>query len=284
MSPITVPQEYQKAPDPLKYSDVIQLPFTAPIISWRNGNPAYKPEDGALFFGGWECSADRLDAAYTGDGYPPLSMFGTSRTVVSHERVTYTAYFARFVYALPIITRHRWEFDKRKPDDKGYGHDQILVYLADRGKDKLVPWGPAILSATSHSARLLQVAFKEFEKGTAEARKEFAGNAKPWFFYHKLGTFEKEPVEEIVGKEQKSSITPCHCQLPKDKLTEQYLTALYPGDDILAICVDLRNQAKEWLEAWKSTDQSKKPEQGDSNPEWPEGDEPPFEDTSGLPF
>jgi hypothetical protein len=292
MSPIiNVPDEYNKTPDPTQYGDTIQLPFTAPLISWRNGNVAYKPEDGALYYGGWECSADRLEIAYTQDGYQPLVAFGTARSITSREGHVYQAYVARSLAVLPIATRRMWVVDEHKPGDKGRGWDQILVYLADRTeKDKksvLIPWGPAVLSAKGLSAKNLQDAFKVFAKETAAARKEFAGNAKPWLFYHVLGTFANEPEIERVGpKGQQSPITPCRCGLPvAAKINEAFLTFRYPGDEILAICSDLRTQAQEWLSAWKS-DRSTKPSDptglaNDQEPEMPE--EPPF-DTDNFPF
>ena len=47
-----------------------------------------------------------------------------------------------------------------------------------------------------------------------------------------------------------SAITPIGAYLPND-MTEETMESLFVGNDTAKMMVDLKDQAKEWIEAWK---------------------------------
>jgi hypothetical protein len=70
-----------------------------------------------------------------------------------------------------------------------------------------------------------------------------------WCFYLSLGTIRSEIKIKSVGKGSTSNITPIEAYLP-DQVSAELLEKLYVGKQIYADMVAIKEDAKEWLEAW----------------------------------
>lgn len=238
----------------------IKLPFGAPIIWWKNANAELSDTDeikDARRFGGWGISKEDIDEQR--ESLPPelpanWRLFETLRNA---EGGTYSAYLTRSVWAAPIDRRYNWFTNA---EGKSSSKVNYLVYLATMTKDgdktRLMPWGPAVLSAGSYSGKALDDAFAEFKKLTSTLRGEDPVN----LFYHPLGTFGDAPKNEgRTGKSGKTStITPCQLYKPQGGIVTSTLDDWFVGDETAAEMGLLRSQAREWLEEWnkKQTSQA----------------------------
>lgn len=227
----------------------VKLPFAAPNIWWKNGNPDLSDTDeikDARRFGGWGVSKEDVDEQR--QALPPElpANWKYFESLKNSEGGSYSAYLARSVWVAPIDRRFNW-FTNR---DTGKSSSKVnyLVYLAVRNESKLLPWGPAILSAGSYSGKALDESFSEFKKVTASLRGDDPVN----LFYHPLGTFSNEPkFDKRTGKGgQSSSITPCQLWKPEGGIVAATLDDWFVGDEIAAEMGLLRVQAHEWLEEW----------------------------------
>lgn len=246
-----------------KTSTKIVLPFATLPIWWKNGAPAYKPTGGALYFGGWGSTAIDAENTLAEMQIDAMPLGFERQDVTSDTGKDYTAYFNRYVIAAVIARRQRWIEDPET--HRKSSKINVLVYLAshDRKEKKYDSWGFGVLSASSWSGVALAAAITEFDRATAASRKEFFSDAAfknglPYnYFFAPLGTFQKDPVKELKGKQgSQSPITPCQTLLP-EKITEKNLTDWYVGDDLAAIMYDALLNAKEWLDDWKRPENSR---------------------------
>lgn len=247
-----LPQEFVDAVSGALSGDRIELPFTAPYFWWQNGKPAYKAAGNSAYFGGWASSSDEFDAAMQQAG---IENPGFKRlTMANNEGKEYDIYAARSLAVAVIAKRNRWVVDE--VTGKGRGHTQILCYSAvvtktDKGAT-YAPWSPIVISGKGLAAKAIETALTDFDRLTGAARRQYAKNLPAWFFWANVGTFGDKPIQKMVGTGQQSPITPASVYLP-ETITADHLKAWYVGSDIAAVMVDLKAQAKEWLDAWRET-------------------------------
>jgi hypothetical protein len=270
MLPITLDTDLSKKLDQgMRAGENIELPFPVVYIWTMNGQPSYKSQGGALYYGGWACKAEDLQAIVESQGVTIPSNW-KQVTISSRDGGEFEAYTTRSVIVAPIGKRESWLFDgKRMPSyvEGGRRHLQVLAYMAElQGTNggnggaragQLIPWGPVVLTAKGYQARNLLDAFARWDKATAQMRWKFAPGVPAWCFYLTLGTFGKDRQATNVGKPgAQSPITPISVFLP-DNLNEggkfaDELSRLFVGQEIAAVMSDLQDQAYEWLNAWKA--------------------------------
>lgn len=246
----------------------VQLPFVAPLLWWKNGETALTKTaeiTDARRFGGWGVSEEEIVNA--GMELPNnWNMFELSGS----KGNDYNAYLARFVYVAPIDRRFAWF---QKPETGSWVSKlNILAYMGEMtAEKKMIPWGPVVLSAKGYSGQHIDNAFKKFMTETAKLRDGDPSN----YFYHPIGTFAKEPIfEKVTGKGGSSSpITPCQLFVPNGGYTVEDMDRYFVGDEIAAVMVDLRDQAREWLSDWN---RKKEQTEADEVAPLPNDDEFPF--------
>lgn len=236
--------------DPFE-TEAIRLPFPIVYAWWSNGSAREIKAKDARYFGGWSIDAPKLDEHLASTGLPDLTGF-TPADMVSRDGKAFTSYISRALYVVPIASRKRW---KKNDTGTNRSHLQVLCYAANLNREKKLfeAWGPIVLSAGGFAAQYLQDAFAKWQAETFKARKEFAKGLPSWFFYAAIGTFGAEPKTKEVGGAQKSTITPAQVHIP-DKIDKESLLKWYIGENVAAVRVDLKEQAKEWLGAWKTDD------------------------------
>ena len=224
----------------------VQLPFAAPELWWKNGEPAIagmKEITDARRFGGWGISKSELDNL-TGP-IPPLPEKWQLFELTNAKGKTYEAYLTRSAWVAPIARRHAW-FNY---EGKNQSRVNYLCYLGVMGADKkLLPWGAVVISSKSFDGVNLDNLFKDFASKTSNLR----GNTMPNYFYTPLGTFRPEPLFEVrKGKGgSESSVTPCQLFENKDGYTIDSLKSVFVGTLIATEMVSLKKQATEWLDEW----------------------------------
>jgi len=273
--------------DGMTSGETLDLPFPVIYVWAMNGQPSYKSQGGALYYGGWACKADDLDALKeSGAGISDPA--GWKRTTsASREGDEFEIYGTRHVIVAPIGKRQSWLLDGRRHGeyiDGARRHVQALCYMAERIEEgKIVhylPWGPVVLTAKGYQARHLLDAFTKWDKATAGLRRQIAPGVPAWCFYLALGTFGKERAAVNVGKPgAQSPITPITAWIP-DGINETILAQLFVGQAVAEKMADLQDQASEWLAAWQpgALEQSSESEvYGNGQPpapdNWGSGDE-----------
>jgi hypothetical protein len=235
----------------------IKLPFPAPILWWKNGNPELADTEeitDARRFGGWGISKEDVDEQLPNTVLPANWKY--FEALRNNEGKTYSAFLARSAWVAPIDRRYTWVTFEGKSSSKV----NYLCYLAVRGKDKneLMPWGAVVLTASSYSGKALDDAMAKFKSETATLRGDDPVN----LFYIPLGTFGNTPkIEKRTGKGGKSSpIFPCQLWTPDSGFASTTLDEWFVGDEIAAEMGLLRIQAKDWLTEWNDKKQEAKPE------------------------
>lgn len=261
MDPIQLDQDLARRLDQgMRSGEVIELPFPV-IYTWAlTGQANFKnmyQVAPALYYGGWACKKDDMDAVCDSSGLKPPAGWAEA-TIPTRDGKEFEAFTARSVIIAPFGKRLSWigHDGKRSPDyiEGGRRHVQVLAYLAEKqgenGSGKYVPWGPVVLTAKGYQARNLMDAFSKWDKASAPTRRKIAPGVPAWCFYLALGTFGKERKAENVGKPgAQSPITPIAAYIP-EQLTEEQIARLFVGDTVAAIMADLQEQAQEWLSAW----------------------------------
>jgi hypothetical protein len=245
-----------KLQDAMRSGEGVQLPFPVVYFWAINGQASYKSQGGALYFGGFACKQEEMDAMVN-QAFAALPAGLKQATIASRDGGEYEAYVTRLLAAAPIGFREAWIADgKRLPHyvDGGRQHIQILAYMAEMPSQeggKLTPWGPVVLSAKGYQAKALMTAFRTWDKESKQARAEHAPGIPAWAFYTQVGTFEKERKVENVGRPgAQSPITPVRAYIPQE-ITEAHMQHLFLGAETVKDMLRLREEAAEWLEAWK---------------------------------
>lgn len=223
----------------------IRLPFAAPVVWWKNGDKKMKPLGGVEYFGGWAINAEELDSLQV------ASPEGFAEATWTGDENDYDVFAGRFIGFAPIVKRFRWNVSDT---GKGSGHVQILGVAAtwDAEAKQFLSYGPVVISGKGFTSKYIQEALKEFERVTASARKEHASNLPANFFYAPLGSFGTEPNVVMVGKgENQSPITPPTLK-PVEAYTPAVFQAFYLGADTIKMAIEWKEQAAEWVAAWKS--------------------------------
>ena len=228
--------------------DGVRLPFKAPFVWWKNGEKREQRGGGVPYFGGWAITADELVTIELAapEGFKLDTWVG--------DNGEYEVWASRTVGIAPIAKRTKWVLN-----DKGDGRSKlhILAILGswDADAKQYLAYGPAVISASGMATKYLMQALKKFEADTAAARKQYAGNLPASLFYAPVGTFG-DAVFEMVGKENKSAITPPALG-PIGDVTPQLLQALYIGANSANEAADYKQQAQEWLAAWPKSGKGK---------------------------
>lgn len=281
-----IPEEFTDALNQgLKNENGIQLPFTAPLLWWGNGNAQSKAlakTCPALYFGGWLVEESHMDEAANGNGGLPAGFIQTE--FVTRKGDSVPVYSARAIVMAPLAYRVAWV---PKRDNGGFGvrytsyqqgtsmHVQMLALLSTTTPEKTYrPWGPVILSAKAYQAGYLLDTVKIWQKLVLPVLKKIGSKTPASAFWMGIGTFG-EFNQKMVGKVEQSPITPIQLFQPPT-VDINLLKKIFVGVDTVASMTDYIAQAAEWLQAWKTPQASPAP----SEPEWPV-DELPGED---IPF
>jgi len=251
-----LPQEFSDAMKDSMQGERVELPFTAPIVWWLNGKAHYKALGGAAYFGGWASNVDDLEQAASEMGVEIPPDF-KQVTLSNNEGKEYEASTSRAIAVAVIAKRQQWVVDDTT--GKGRGHTNILAYMAEKKDNKLIPWGPVVISGKGLSGRFITDALAEWDKASRAARHQHANGLPPWFFFVPIGTFGDKPVTRMVGKIQQSPVTPCALYQPQGGINEKVLQNWFVGEEIAGVMVDLKQQASEWLAEWNKAGKAREP-------------------------
>jgi hypothetical protein len=258
MDPITIDMNLAKKLDlGMRAGEAVELPFPVVYIWALNGQAGYKSQGGALYYGGWACKAEDVQAT---SNQLDLAIPSDWKlvTISSRDGGEFDAYTSRSVIVAPIGKRISWLFDGKRHIEYvegGRRHLQVLAYLSEsrgeNGNRQFAPWGPVVLTAKGYQARNLLDAFARWDKATSQIRWKIAPGVPAWCFNLSLGTFGKERQVINVGKPgAQSPITPITAYIP-DRINEDLLSSLFVGNEIAQQMSTLQDQAGEWLKAWQ---------------------------------
>lgn len=258
MNPISMDLNLAKKLDQgMRLSDTVELPFPVAYIWALNGQASLKSQGGALYYGGWACKVEEVEAVAEQQGLS-IPQEWKQATISTRDGDEYEAFTSRHVIVAPIGKRESWLLDGQRFAnyvDGARRHLQVLSYLAEavgeNGNREYIPWGPVVLTAKGYQARNLLDAFTNWEKATAPARRVVAPGVPAWCFYLALGTFERERYSINVGQPgRQSPITPISAYIP-EKITEELVSSLFVGNEVATAMADLQDQASDWLKAWR---------------------------------
>jgi hypothetical protein len=258
MLPISLDQNLaRKLEQGMRSGDVVDLSFPVVYIWALNGQASYKSQGGALYYGGWACKAEDLQAI---SNQSELSIPADWKlvTIASRDGGEFEAYTARSLIVAPIGKRESWLVDGKRSSEYiegGRRHLQVLAYMAEgrgeNGSKQFIPWGPVVLTAKGYQARNLLDAFARWNKATAQIRWKVAPGIPAWCFYMALGTFGRERQSVNVGKPgAQSPITPIGAYV-HDHFSEELISNLFVGNEVAAVMAELQDQAADWLKAWR---------------------------------
>ena len=245
-----IPEDSNADPMRTGGEDGIRLPFSAPLLSWRNGNPALSDlgDENPKYSGGWELSKESWEKVKA--DVPPLPALFKLYSLKGKE--AYDAFLAKQIVIFPVGLRERalMKQDGRDVPVKRFTkgsrqHIQMLAYLATVTDGGFKPWGPVILSAKSNSAQAIKQCFEDFKE---LAKKELDNIRVPYHrFWLRLGT-PIPPKFVTVGKgSDTSDVTPCYLMSPQGGWTLDALKHAYIGADMIAKAGELQMLAAEWL-------------------------------------
>jgi len=263
MEPITLDTELAKKLDlGMRSGDTVELPFPVVYIWALNGQNTLKSQiktSPALYYGGWACKAEDLQAITDQQGLP-IPAGWAKATIDTRDGQGFEAVTARYVIVAPIGKRESWlQGNGQRVShyvEGGRRHLQALGFLAERkgdnGNAQIIPWGPVVLTAKGYQAKNLLQAFTVWEKTTAGLRYKVAPGVPAWCFYLSLGTFGSERQAVNVGQAgAQSPITPISAWIPEG-LTPERMASLFVGQEVAGLMADYQDQAQEWLAAWKA--------------------------------
>jgi hypothetical protein len=242
----------------MRTGDATEIPFPVVYVWALNGQASYRSQSGALYYGGWACKSEDLQASAEAQELA-LPKDWQPVTISSRDGGEFEAYTARYVIIAPIGKRLSWLHDAKRSANYIEGarrHVQILAFMAETAGEidsrQFIPWGPVVLTAKGYQARNVLDSLTRWEKATASMRRKIAPQVPAWCFYLSLGTYGKERHVSNVGKPgAQSPITPISEHIPT-KLTEETMHKLFVGEDIANRMVELQDQASEWLKAWSA--------------------------------
>jgi hypothetical protein len=230
-----------------------------------NGQAMFKKDNNAMFYGGWACKAEDLQAVADETG-SPIPASWTLTDVPTRNGDSFPGYVTRTLYVAPFAMREAWLKDGLHSPDYSDGarrHVQWLAWLGmkkavgnkeGQGDWKIESWGPVVLTAKGYQARSIKAAFDAWAKLTAPVRGSYAWNQ----FYATVGTFGKDRVAMTVGKAGKQSpVTLLSLwTVDKEQMTAELLKRLYVGGEVSAMMVSYFDEAEEWRNAWKHEEEN----------------------------
>lgn len=260
MNPISLDNNLAKKLDQgMRSGDAVDLPFNVVYIWALNGQTSFKSQGGALYYGGWACKSEDMQAV-SDQLSIPIPQDWKQVTISSRDGNEYEAFTTRNIVVAPFGKRESWILDGKRSKDYiegGRRHLQVLAYMAEsrgeNGSKIFVPWGPVVLTAKGYQARNLLDAFNRWNKATAQIRWKVAPGVPAWCFYLSLGTFGKERQAISVGKPgAQSPITPIGAYIP-ERFTEELIASLFVGEEVAGKMSELQDQASDWLNGWKGS-------------------------------
>jgi hypothetical protein len=243
----------------MSQESAITLPFPVIYLWAINGNPQVKAQGGAAYFGGFASKAEQVDPVLQ-DNNINLPTYLHTSTISLKDGTEYDGYTSRSLVLAPFAQRERWlnkdtgvfklHYDKVAGTTRQ--HIQVLFYLADINDRKFEPWGPVVVTAQGYQAKFLTAAIKQWDKDTMKLRAEYAPGWPSNAFWCIIGTFGDKRESIMVGPtNSQSPITPL--SLYSDpKLDGDRLVKLWVGQEVATSAIKLREQAEEWLGAWKN--------------------------------
>ena len=246
----------------------VRLPFAALYIHVINGDPKLKDSKcPAQYFGGFSADADRMGEMVDLGEVDGLPGGWTAYTGVSGDK-EWNALGSRSITVAVIKGRQSW-LDKtgftRFPNYTATNtrrHLQYLGALAVGGNF----YAPVVITAKGFQAQRVIEAADGWKRAIRPCLKELNATTLPrsaWWI--SLGTSGDKPEFETVGREAQNRITPIRAILPAGKLEAEMVKALFVGAQNLRRFAEMYEQAKDWLEAWK-TPVAPQPESRDEQP------------------
>jgi hypothetical protein len=249
----------------LNVSDKIEPPFKAVYLWALNGQAMFKKDNNAMFYGGWACKAEDLQAVADETG-SPIPASWTLTDVPTRNGDAFPGYVTRTLYVAPFAMREAWLKDGLHSPDYSDGarrHVQWLAWLGmkkavgnkeGQGDWKIESWGPVVLTAKGYQARSIKAAFDAWAKATAPVRGSYAWNQ----FYATVGTFGKERVATMAGKQgAQSPVTLLSLwNVDEGQMTSELLKRLYVGGEVSAMMVSYFDEAEKWRNAWKHEEEN----------------------------
>jgi len=290
---INIPQQAAQALLDAARGGESLIPPYIPTFYWNNGNPKLKQAHPVVYYGGWCTDTDRFDTILNGFGkpYPPVLQ---EIEMVSSNGKEYTVYGSRSLFIMPIKQNWVWRVQDVEGDKWTYSKEFVkgsrsvlwwVAYLADRigeaGAYEYIPWGTVLLKATGYQSTFLRDAVKAWETYTDPVRKEMTGKLRKdgkWnssetisasWFWMPVGSFGDIKTQMVGGGEQ-SLVTPISPYVPEGKLTEEILSSLYVGEEVLNDAVKALDEVKPWIDSFDNVveeEVSGTVESGESNPE-----------------
>lgn len=261
-------------------SNFVQLPFEAPVIYWKHGDSNVVPDKSGKYplqyYGRWNCGTDDWDKATLASGIEVTTPLDDveKRPSKKNGKVVpgefYQVYAWRHLLFAVIAQRSRW-FKTR--DGKNLSHVQVLVQLAEKRDNVLVPTITAVLSAKVFASTRLEQLIKDWFKKIDE----LGPNIPPHYFYMAIGTFGSE--QKFDGNHGTSTLPTLFIpdNLQADKLP-------FVGIEVARKMQEIKLNSQDWLndQAWL------KPEQQSSGKSAIAGDPEPGgymeDDEQGIPF
>ena len=247
----------------------VRLPFSTLYTHVVNGDPKLKDSKcPALHFGGFSMDADRLGAMIDLGELEAYPAGWTSYIGVSGEK-EWNALGSRTITVAVIKGRQSW-LDKtgyeRSPvytETTTRRHLQYLCGLAVGG----AYYAPVVVTAKGFQAQRILESIDAWQRAIRPFLKELNATKLPRSaFWFTIGTNGDKPEWEMVGKEATNRITPIRALLPP-KMDAEIVKSRFVGPENLRRLAEMFEQAKDWLEAWKTPQAPPPPE---TEPEAPE--------------
>jgi len=231
-------------------SNLVQLPFDAPFISWRHGNPDSLDEQQkptSKYFGRWGIDCADWDKLCEKLDIPVPEIKEThakkDKNYVPIPNEFYHIYTWRFLIFAPIGGRVRWI--------DGKSQSQTLVYIANKTKNGLEPLTPAILTTKSWTASKFNTAREKW----LDFCSKFDTGIPAHFFYCAIGTFGD--VSKFAGSHGKETYPQLFIRDGLDATNLPYI-----GNELARTISQLNVEALDWYndEDWlhpENADQSK---------------------------
>lgn len=227
--------------------EAVKLPFSAAMFWVMNGDARLAQQGGVPYFGGWAADRAEFEAHAKSQGFNIPEALKLMQ--FTGEDNTYEAYTTRSLAFAAVALRRR---NSSQDPSKFRSHVQILGLgmLVTANKER-VDLGPVVLTAKGYQASNITKAFSQWERASADARREHAKNLDAKFFYNLIGTFGAQPVFASVGKAQQSKITPVTANIP-EQFTADQLRGRYVGKDNASRMAEMKAQCADWVADWKS--------------------------------
>ena len=282
----------QRLQDGMELGGSIELPFVCPPVWVINGNAqmrALAKEAPALYFGGWAAEFERLVEAQGVYGLNDLPSSFAQTEMSTKDGKSLNVAVSRVAYVAPIGMRKSWiGKDGARFTEYTTGcrqHVQFLALIGSRVDKAIEKYCPVVLTAKGYQAANLVKAFQAWASFIEPVRRTHAPNAPAWCFYAPIGTFGDTRTVKSVGAEGlQSPITPIVAWMPNtEKPSVETLKSCFVGKEEASWMADLKDQAQEWLGAWKNR-QAQNGHHAAAQPTDFEPEQPPDNFESEIPF